>query len=102
MAKDRLVLHELLKSLIDNNNVYYRPPINIQMSYPCIRYNRDNIVGEHADNIMYRKTNRYTITVIDKNPDNSVIEKLLDLPMCSFDRHYESDNLNHDVLILYY
>lgn len=102
MAKNRLTLQTLLEELIGSKNVYYRPPENTKMQYPCIRYNRDNIVGEHADNVMYRKTNRYLLIVIDKNPDNPVIEKLLELPMCQFDRHYETDNLNHDVLVIYY
>ena len=31
-----------------------------------------------------------------------VIDKLLELPMSGFATHYESDNLNHDVIILYY
>lgn len=102
MGKSRLTLQTLLEELIGNKNVYYRPPENTKMQYPCIRYIRDGILSEHADNVTYRKTNRYLITVIDKNPDNPVIEKLLDLPMSDFDRHYESDNLNHDVLTLYY
>jgi hypothetical protein len=102
MSKKRIELHETLKTLFGNDNVYYRPPENLKMSYPCIRYTRDNIRSLKADNISYRNTSRYTITVIDKKPDNEVIEKLLDLPMSSFDRHYESDNLNHDVIIIYY
>lgn len=102
MSKKRLELHEILKSLLGNDNVYYRPPENLKMSYPCIRYTRDSIRTQHADNINYQKSFRYTITVIDKKPDNEVIEKLLDLPMSSFDRHYESDNLNHDVIIIFY
>lgn len=102
MANDRLSLQLLLEKLIGNRNVYYRPPENLKMNYPCIRYNRDEVVSEHADNISYRKTNRYQLIVIDRNHDNPVIDKLLDLPMCKFNTHYESDNLNHDVFTLYY
>ena len=29
-------------------------------------------------------------------------KKLLEMPYCSYDRQYKSDNLNHDVLTLYY
>lgn len=102
MANRRLELHEKLKLLLGNANVYYQPPENLKMQYPCIRYMREDIVGEHADNITYRQTNRYLLTVISKTPDNPVVEKLLDLPMCSFDVHYVSDGLNHDALIIYY
>ena len=98
----RLLLHNKLKELIENDNVYYRPPENLKMQYPCIRYKRDKILSEHADNFAYRNANRYQIIVIDKKPDNPVIEKLLELPMCSFSAHYETDGLNHDVLSIYY
>jgi hypothetical protein len=102
MKTRRIQLHELLVQLFGNNNVYYRPPENLKMEYPCIRYKKDNIVSIHADDRPYHKTDRYQITVIDKKPDNEVIDKLLDLPMSSFETHYESDNLNHDIIILYY
>lgn len=98
----RLELHKKLVELLGSNNVYYRPPENLKMQYPCIRYKKDNILINHANNHPYRKTDRYQITVIDKKPDNDVIDKLLELPMSGFDTHYESDNLNHDVITLYY
>ena len=48
------------------------------------------------------KTNRYEIIVISKRPDDPVINKLENLQMCEWERHYVSDNLHHDVLTLYY
>lgn len=102
MSNKRIKLHETLVELFGSNNVYYRPPENLKMQYPCIRYTKENIIGTHADNITYKKTDRYQVTVIDKKPDNAVIDKLLDLPMSAFATHYESDNLNHDVIIIYY
>lgn len=98
----RLELHNKLVELFGNNHVYYQPPENIKMEYPCIRYSKSNITSRHADNIKYVNKNRYEIMIIDKHPDNVVIEKILELPLSSYDRHYTSDNLNHDVIILYY
>lgn len=98
----RLELQELLCELLGSNTVYYQPPATIQMVYPCIRYNKRNIESKHANNKIYSKMNCYEIIVISKQPDHPVIEKLLELPYCSYDRHYVSDNLNHDVLTLYY
>lgn len=40
--------------------------------------------------------------VIDKNPDSIIADKVESLKMCSFDRHYTADNLNHFVYNLYY
>ena len=48
------------------------------------------------------KTNCYEIIVISRKPDEPVIGKLEELPMCEWDNHYTADNLNHDVLTLYY
>lgn len=98
----RVQFHEILVSLFGNNNVYYRPPESLKMQYPCIRYKKESIESNYADNTSYKKFDRYQVIVIDKKPDNDVIEKLLDLPMSSFATHYETDNLNHDVIIIYY
>lgn len=98
----RLELHNKLIELLGNKNVYYQPPESVKMNYPAIRYSVNRINTKKADGLMYSKNTQYTITVIDRSPDNSVINKLLELPYCSFDRHYVSNNLNHDVLTLYY
>lgn len=98
----RLKLQSELEKLLGNRNVYYQPPESIKMSYPAIVYSKSNIKKSFADDVGYSSTHRYEITVIDKKPDNPVIDKLLMLSYCSFDRHYISDNLNHDILTLYY
>lgn len=102
MLKTRNELHTKLVELLGSTNVYYQPPESLKLEYPAIIYSKEYITLVHADNSNYFKHNRYTITVIDKKPDNPVIDKLLDLQHCSFDRHYKTNNLNHDVLTLYY
>lgn len=99
---NRLELHALLVNILGSNNVYYQPPENLKIEYPCIRYSKSNIVSHHADNINYINKNCYDLTVIDKRPDNKAIEKILELPLTSYDRHYVSDNLNHDVIRIFY
>lgn len=98
----RLELHNKLVALFGNNHVYYQPPENLKMEYPCIRYSKSDITSRHADNINYVNKTSYEIVIIDKHPDNVVIEKILELPLSSYDRHYISDNLNHDVIRIYY
>ena len=98
----RLKLQATLEKLLNSKQVYYQPPENIKMTYPAIIYSKSNIKTEKANNLSYLVRNRYEITIIDKRPDNNVINKLLELPYCSFDRHYKSDGLNHDVLTIYY
>ena len=56
----------------------------------------------HADNAPYRLLDRYQVTVIYKNPDSDLPHRLAMLPMCTHDRHFTADNLNHDIFNLYY
>lgn len=98
----RLELQTKLEELLGSRNVYYQPPESIKMTYPAIVYSKAKIDTRVANNKKYNTIARYDITVIDRLPDNPVIMKLLELPYCSYDRQYKSDNLNHDVLTLYY
>jgi len=99
---DRLDLQSLLEELLESRNVYYQPPESIKMQYDAIRYSRKNIRPTYANNAKYSMRDCYELIVISKKPDNPVIKKLLALPYCSYDRHYVADNLNHDVLTIYY
>ena len=98
----RLELQTKLEELLGNRHVYYQPPSTVKMEYPAIVYSLNNIDIRKADNANYMSTKQYTVTVMDRMPDNSVIDKLLELPYCSYDRHYIADNLHHDVLTLYF
>lgn len=98
----RLELHEVLCEILGSRNVYFQPPASVKMQYPAIVYSRSNIENTHADNTVYLQGWCYEIVVIDPNPDSEYVEKISKLPFCSFDRHYPSDNLNHDVFTLYF
>ena len=98
----RLDLHEILCGMLNSRSCYFQPPSSVRMQYPAIRYSIKDVEKRSADDIAYRKLPCYELILIDKNPDSEFIEKLLDLPYCSYDRHYESDNLNHDVFTLYF
>lgn len=100
---DRLLLQSLLEGLVpDGGKVYFQPPTNTQMVYPCIVYKRDNVETLFADNNPYRSTKRYQVTIIDRNPDSTISDKVAALPLCAFDRFYTADNLNHDVYNLFF
>lgn len=99
---DRLELHSLLEEMLDSKNVYYQPPESIKMQYDAIRYSKKTIRPTFANGGKYLMKDCYELIVISKRPDNPVIKKLLSLPYCSYDRHYVADNLNHDVLTIYY
>lgn len=102
MSRSRLELHEVLCDILGSRNVYFQPPESLKLKYPCIVYDLSDIPTEKANNGTYLKYKRYTVTVIDEDPDSEIPEKVLALPYCSFDRPYKSDNLNHSVLTLYF
>lgn len=100
--KNRLLLHELLCEVLGSRQVYFQPPESVKMQYPAIVYSRNNIGNEYANNEVYMQSPSYIVTVIDKNPDSELVEKVSRLPICRFDRHYTADNLNHDIFTIYY
>lgn len=96
----RLSLQTLLEGLAPN--VYFQPPTNLKLAYPCIIYKRDYAQTQFADNNPYSLTKRYMVTVIDRDPDSAIPDKVAALPMCIFNRFYTADNLNHDVFNLFF
>ena len=93
----RLELHELLAELLGSRNVYYQPPESVRMKYPAIKYSRDDIQNTFANNSVYMQQYAYEITVIDEDPDSEIVDKISKLPTARFERHYTSDDLNHDI-----
>ena len=99
----RQELQNLLMSILGSSNVYFQPPSDRRINYPCIIFERAGIQSTKADNKMYKKTTRYSMLYIRTDPQESAVtEALLELPMCSHDRFYTSDGLNHDAFTIYY
>lgn len=98
------VLCEILgtSSLDENDRCYFCPPANMQLEHPCITYSLSNDVSVFADNIHYKNFQRYTVTVIDEDPDSKIPNKLRSLPYCTSDRNFAIDGLNHFVHALYH
>ena len=95
-------LQSKLIELLETSNVYYQPPESLKMKYPCVRYSKSKPDVKHADDMKYINKDCYELTVIANSADDEMIDKILQLPYSSFDRHYVSNNLHHDVIILYY
>lgn len=102
MARSRLGLHRILEGILGSKNVYFQPPASIQMKYDAIVYDLDDIDARHADNLPYLTNRRYRVTLITKNPDTDLSDKIAQLPLTQFNRFYTADNLNHYVYIIYY
>jgi hypothetical protein len=95
-------LQQILVDLLGSSNVYFQPPPTLVMSYPCIVYKREDMEIRHANDHPYKHMKRYSITVIDRNPDSEIPDKIAELPMVRYDRFYTAENLNHDVFQLFF
>lgn len=99
---NRIELQRLLEGILGSRNVYFQPPTNIKMKYPAIVYQRDAIEAMFADNLPYKLDERYSIMVIDPDPDSKIPGKIAQLPSCHHARRFTADNLNHDVFTIHY
>lgn len=99
---DRLDLQAMLEDLLGSRNVYFQPPASVKMQYPAIVYSRKSFGNTHANDSVYRQLPEYQVTVIDRDPESPITQKVSVLPYCRFDRRYTADGLNHDVFSLHY
>lgn len=103
----RPLLRSKLRSVLEpygaSENVYFQPPESIKLEYPCIIYQREEINLRRADNNIYTRQRQYRITLIDKNPDSPLPDRLLDiLPTANPGNHFVNDGLYHDIFTIYW
>ena len=102
MDQRRLKLHAIFEKMLGTNHVYFQPPPDLRMAYPCIRYSLSGMDPHWGGNKLYVNTARYQVTYIDADPDNSIKYEMVKLPMCTMERSYKSNGLNHYVFDLYF
>lgn len=97
----RLELHDELLEFLPN--AYYQPPSNIQLTYPCIIYNKSGKSSRYGNNNIYIGNQQYNLIVIDRNPDSTVADDIeKHFTHCAITGNYVVDNLNHTSLTLFY
>lgn len=96
-------MSERLHLIMDpiGGKVYYQPPENHKLEYPCLVYELEDILKRSADNGPYSMFDRYQVTFIRHEADSPVIRQLMGLPHSSFSRHFATSGLNHDVFVIY-
>lgn len=105
---ERPALHDILCGVLGapfpdgEDHCYFEAPGEPGMKYPCIVYNYTNDDDDFADNIHYRSSKRYTVTIIDEDPDSKIPNRLKQLPYCTSDRNFAVKGLSHFVHTLYY
>ena len=68
----RIELHTKLEFLLGSKNVYFQPPDNLKIKYPCILYYKSRPRHFKADDKNYLTRQGYTVTVVDYDPDSQI------------------------------
>lgn len=97
----RMLLQQTFEAILGNGNVYFQPPPSLLMKYPCIKYDLQSKDFKYSGNKKYLIFDRYSVTLMDANPDSEYVDALLELPYCRFDRKYKVDQLSHYVFDCY-
>lgn len=105
--KSRLFIHnELVKVLTRTHpdaekRVFFNPDSNTKLAYPCIIYKEQTYNARRADNLRYFSSIEYQITIIDRDPDTSIHENILDhFEHSRYSNNFRSDNLIHHILTI--
>ena len=103
----RFKFQSLLETLLGTEpeqklRVYFQPPNDGQMAYPCIVYERGQADSRFAGNSLYHYFKRYTVTVITEDPDSPIPDAVATLPLCSHSTFFVANNLNHDVFDVFF
>ena len=97
----RLYLQSELQEFLPK--VYFQPPSNITLEYPCIIYNKSGMNRKIANDASYLRIQKYSVTLIERDPDSTVaddIEKYF--THCAVTGYFTKDNLYHTSLTLTY
>lgn len=97
----RIDFHNVLVSILGASTVYFQPPSNYRMSYPCIVYSKEPFDINHANNEAYSVFTKYKVTLIDSDPDTTIPEALARLERSRPSMNFVSDQLNHYVFIIF-
>jgi len=99
--RKRLDLHKELVKFYEH--AYFQPPSNIQMVYPCIVYNKGARDRKYSNNGIYLALQLYEITLIERDPDSEVANAMEEyFDHCTITQNFNTDNLNHTTINLYY
>lgn len=70
----RYELNDKLKRI--TQNVYFQPPSNVQLKYPCIVYRLRTINSNSANNTSYIRHKVYDITYMSRDEETSIYDEM--------------------------
>lgn len=95
---------ELQQALLEfSDNVYFQPPSDLRMTYPCIAYSKSAPKLDRANNQIYNKSQEYKLIVIETDPDGDIADRINEYFMHSaIDSRFVVDRLHQTAITLYY
>lgn len=99
MEANRLELRGILVSVMEEcdeePHLYFQPPENVKLEYPCMVYHLKTMDTRKANDKPYYKTIAFDITYITRSPASDVPTRMLSEQYMNFDRYYTAQNLHH-------
>lgn len=102
LSTNRSNFDAMLRRVSEIPNIYFQPPSNIRMQYPCIVYKRETINNRVSDNSVYNQHVYYQVTVIDQKPNSIYTDRISKIVNSRHIRNFETEGLNHDIFRIYY
>ena len=109
------LLIQELKDLLGTDEVYFQAAsdagdggeeayIFTGIQYPCFIMERTTAYQPRANDTNYLFRPGYQVTYINQDePDPEMLERVMKrFAHCNYQRHFVSDNLHHDVFMIYY
>ena len=98
----RLEFDAKLRQVPGVKKTYFQRPPKTGMEYNCILYSAKPDVRFRANNGIYLIGVEYTVTYIHNDPDDESVNYILThFQYVRYDRQYISDELYHDVFIIF-
>ena len=99
VCPSRTELHNVLLGFAGSGHVFFQPPPNVRISYPCFVYSLRDMNARFADDGPYIVSDWYDVTYITKDPDDLVVQNLVKIKGFVFNRWFAADDLNHYAFI---
>jgi len=96
----RLQLDAILTTITEH--VYFQPPEDIRMEYPCVVYEKAPGSTKYADNKPYAYDQQYELKLITEDPDDPIFDELVALSMSKHSQSYVAENLYHHVFAIFH
>jgi hypothetical protein len=94
---------KLAELLPESWHLYFQPPENLKLKYPALTYRKTSGDTKFANNGMYKYDRQYELTFIYEDPDDETPFNVMSQFMyCRADRHFVTNNLHHDTVVLYF